>query len=110
MASDPLHGFKKASHGEFEEIAAKDELGISPSSLSLGYTHNDHRDMQRMGKNQELMASTDFHVVIGIPAYVHLANVSSFIDFQFHRHDSVHLGSCHHVGRRRNARQRDRVS
>lgn len=60
LASDPPHRCGKAPHGRVAEAAAKDELGISPLSLSLGHTHNDHRDMQRMGKKQELMVSTDF--------------------------------------------------
>lgn len=61
VALDPARHGSKAAHGGITEVAAKDELGISPSSLSLGYTHNDHHDMQRMGKNQELMVSTDFY-------------------------------------------------
>lgn len=58
MATDPPHHSSKASHGGVVEVAAKDELATSPSSLGLGHhTHNDQRDMQRMGKNQELMVS-----------------------------------------------------
>lgn len=60
MASDPPHHCSKVPHGGVAEVAAKDEVGISPPLPSLGHhTQNDHRDMQCMGKNQELMVSVD---------------------------------------------------
>lgn len=70
---------------------------LSPHMRS-GYTRDDQKDMHRMGKNQELMVSKD-DSSWRISDSSSVANVSIFVDGQFHHVDSGYVGVRHHVSR-----------
>jgi hypothetical protein len=63
MASGLPNNLDKAPYEETHDVAVKYDLGgaegagFDVSNADRSYTRNDQMDMQRMGKNQELMVS-----------------------------------------------------
>jgi hypothetical protein len=60
LGKTPVEGFKDvAAKYEFDGIAEDGSFDLLHSPLGNGSTRNDQRDMQRMGKDQQLMVSAD---------------------------------------------------
>lgn len=90
-ATDHPQGLTKTSYQDATVLAPKYELrrvegGSSDTSeqqFGSGYTHNDQRDMHRMGKNQEFKVSTITHDGAGFMADLIKRMFRSFSTFSF---------------------------
>lgn len=77
---------------ELDGVAEDGSSDASQQQFGSGFTRNDQRDMNRMGKNQELMVRASLDSTLKFVCLPSVADVSFFFDIQLHYHDPIYVG------------------